>query len=93
MEARHYLAFFRLRRWLENHLVPGLPPAAAGSRDLPALRLSHRNVDAVRRAYLCLLAAAGCPVSPNLRFEFRPVAESLEPMRACGPDLVRAEVA
>lgn len=53
LERRHYLAFYRLRRWLEAHVVAevrGTP--GDGGVDLP-LRLDFYCVEAVRRGCLC----------------------------------------
>ena len=55
MEGRHYLAFFRLRRWLENHIqVTARPNSAAPSRHVP-LALNNFCLEAIRSR--CVLAA------------------------------------
>ena len=77
LENRHYLAFFRLRRFLENHLVASVRvcPAAA-ERTLP-VRLDHYCVEAIRRVCLCAsLGYGSILLAPKLRFEFRPEAVS-----------------
>lgn len=75
MERRHYLAFFRLRRWLENQVVVEVRecPAAEG-RSLP-VRLDHYCVEAIRRVGLCASLGRGAVLlAPRLQFKFRPVA-------------------
>lgn len=78
LENRHYLAFFRLRRFLENHLVAsvrGCP--AAQERTLP-VRLDHYCVEAIRRVCLCASLGYGSVLlAPKLRFEFRTEGLSL----------------
>ena len=73
MERRHYLAFFRLRRWLENQLVAEVricPAAAAG--EVP-VKLDHYCVEAIRRSCLCAsLSRVAVMLVPRLRFAFRP---------------------
>jgi hypothetical protein len=71
MEQRHYLAFFRIRRWLENHLVA----AVRTSPDAPAhhvpVALNFYCVEAIRRATLCAAGRQAALVSPRLSFGFR----------------------
>lgn len=53
LERRHYVAFYRLRRWLEAHVVAEVTaPPGKGQVSLP-LRLGFYCVEAVRRACLC----------------------------------------
>ncbi len=73
MEQRHYLAFFRIRRWLENNIVvsvvcsPGTGPHQAN------LKLDHYCVEALRRSSLCAALRNGAVLDrPNLSFLFRP---------------------
>ena len=75
MEGRHYLAFFRIRRWLENHLMAVARVCPAGeTREVP-VRLNHYCVEAVRRACLCASLGRGSVLLvPRLGFVFRPVA-------------------
>lgn len=89
MENRHYLAFYRIRRWLENQLVATVRrcPAAA-ERTLP-VKLDHYCVEAVRRVCLCAsLGYGSILIAPRLRFEFREVAA-----RANGPAVAVEAVA
>lgn len=73
MEGRHYLAFFRIRRWMENHLVAVARVCPAGeAREMP-VRLNHYCVEAVRRACLCASLGRGSVLLvPRLGFVFRP---------------------
>ena len=73
MENRHYLAFFRLRRFLENHLVASVRVCpAAEERTLP-VKLDHYCVEAIRRVCLCASLGYGAILlAPKLRFGFRP---------------------
>ena len=75
LENRHYLAFFRIRRWLENHLVASVRICpAAEERALP-VKLDHYCVEAIRRVCLCAsLGYGSILLAPKLRFAFRPVA-------------------
>lgn len=77
MENRHYLAFFRIRRWLENHVAAAVQicPAAA-PRELP-VKLDHYCVEAIRRVCLCAsLGYRSIMLAPRLKFVFRPVAQA-----------------
>jgi hypothetical protein len=71
MERRHYLAFFRIRRWLENHLA-GVRRSADGLQvQRVPVRLDHYCVEAVRRVSLCTaLMRADSVASTRLEFEF-----------------------
>ena len=73
MERRHYLAFFRLRRWLENQVVAEVRVCpAAEIRSLP-VRLDHYCVEAIRRVSLCASLGRGAVLlAPRLQFRFRP---------------------
>lgn len=77
MEGGHYLAFFRIRRWLENHLVAAVRPAAGGALHFVPVKLDFYCAVAIRRACLCgaLGQAAGWE-APVLEFRFRPLAPS-----------------
>jgi hypothetical protein len=54
MEQRHYLAFFRMRRWLENHLLAGVSICPEAKPQFVPVKLDHYCVEAIRRASLCL---------------------------------------
>jgi hypothetical protein len=74
MEQRHYLAFFRMRRWLENHLVASLSICPEAKPQLVPVKLDHYCVEAIRRACLCVALRRGCALlAPRLRFTFREV--------------------
>ena len=74
MEGRHYLAFFRLRRWLETQMVARVRACPAAAADEVAVRLDHYCVEAVRRACLCASLARGTVrLVPRLEFAFRAV--------------------
>jgi hypothetical protein len=73
MEARHYLAFFRLRRWLENHLVAEVRVCPAAAPQWVSVKLNHYCVEALRRLCLCKALGEGSVLlAPRLRFDFRP---------------------
>ncbi|HWH69134.1 MAG TPA: hypothetical protein VNT26_07100 [Candidatus Sulfotelmatobacter sp.] len=76
LERHYYLLFYRLRRWLENHIVaeiqadPALPPTR-----IP-LRLASYCVEPLRRQCLCSALSQGIPLpSPKLTFTFVPIVE------------------
>jgi hypothetical protein len=76
MEARHYLTFFRLRRWFENHLVAMVSSCPASTPQEVPVRLEHYCVEAVRRACLCAGLGKGVVLlAPRVRFAFRPPPE------------------
>ena len=72
MEQRHYLAFFRIRRWLEHHLMASVQVCpAAVAHEIP-VRLDHYCVEAIRRVCLCAaLGRSSVVLVPRLRFLFR----------------------
>lgn len=74
MENRHYLVFFRLRRFLENQVeVRITSPSVACPIVLP-LRLDFYCLEAVRRSCLCRAAQSGMRLrKPRLTFEFRAI--------------------
>lgn len=72
MERRHYLAFFRIRRWLENHVVAAVQCHPAKAPVMVSLRLDHYCVEAIRRVCLCAGLDGGHALqSPRLQFQFR----------------------
>ncbi|MGH7936609.1 MAG: hypothetical protein ACREF8_06340 [Chthoniobacterales bacterium] len=76
LEERHYLAFFRIRRWLENHLIAGVQPCQAAEPRLRPVKVDHFCIEAIRRASLCAVLSEGLILfAPRLRFLFRPVEE------------------
>lgn len=76
MEGRHYLAFFRLRRWLENHIAviarlrPGVP-----DRSVP-LTLDNFCLEAIRSRCVLMARRPGEPLlGAKVSFSFKPVAK------------------
>lgn len=85
LEARHYLAFFRLRRWLENHLLAAVRICPAAEPQHVPVKLDHYCVEAVRRVCLCAALGRGSVLlAPRLRFVFR----TLAPLSAQRPELI-----
>jgi hypothetical protein len=90
MEQRHYLAFFRMRRWLENHLVAGVSICPEAKPQLVPVKLDHYCVEAIRRACLCAALRRGCVLlAPRLRFAFR--EGELSPVRHRSQELTFKE--
>ena len=80
MENRHYLALFRIRRWLENNIIASVSVSSTQKPELVQLKLDHYCVEAVRRVCLCATLAKGAGLfSPKLRFVFLPEEVQLEP--------------
>lgn len=74
MEQRHYLAFFRLRRWLENHLVALVRVCPASEPIRVPVKLNFYCVEAIRRFCLCAALGRGAVLlAPRLVFEFHGV--------------------
>jgi hypothetical protein len=71
LEHRHYLAFYRLRRWCERHIAGELTYEGQ-SLQIPApLRLDFYCVEAVRRALMCSAISSGNGVCNRPRLEFK----------------------
>jgi hypothetical protein len=71
MERRHYLAFFRIRRWLENHLVARVRICPAAEDRTVRVKLDHYCVEAIRRVALCAgLGGDAILLAPRLQFAF-----------------------
>lgn len=91
MEQRHYLAFFRIRRWLENHLLAGVRICPAANEHFVAVKLTHYCVEAIRRVCLCAALGTGSVLlAPRLRFIFRPEPPVGSPNSKGVPVAVRA---
>ena len=74
MEQRHYLAFFRLRRWLENHLVASVQLCPAAEPHLTSVRFDRYCVEAIRRVCLCsALGRGSVMIAPRVRFLFQDI--------------------
>ncbi len=75
LEQRHYLAFFRIRRWLENHLVAAVRICPAAEPQFVPVKLDHYCVEAVRRVCLCAALGRGAVLlAPRLQFGFQRLA-------------------
>ncbi|HYG35260.1 MAG TPA: hypothetical protein VEC99_10775 [Clostridia bacterium] len=79
LEPRHYLIFYRLRRWLENQIVVQV---RSGTGTAPAvvvpLRLNFYCIEAVRRFCLCAALERGASFkTPRLTFAFAPINKEL----------------
>ncbi|HOB31417.1 MAG TPA: hypothetical protein PKH32_00910 [Verrucomicrobiota bacterium] len=73
LEQGHYLAFYRLRRWLENHVVAELANTAGEVVARVRLRLDFYCLEPIRRACLCgALQVASSSAASRLRFAFVP---------------------
>lgn len=82
MEQRHYLAFFRIRRWLENHIVARVVLSSQAGEKQVRLKLDHYCVEAIRRSSLCVALQTGGVIDrPRLRFCFRQTQVPQEPRR------------
>jgi hypothetical protein len=76
MEERHYLSFYRLRRWLENHIEVNVRVRRGELDRTTALRLDRYCIEAVR--FQCLQSAIkpGEPLlAPKVHFYFRAAQE------------------
>lgn len=74
MEERHYLAFYRLRRWLQNHIEVNVRLRVDDSGRTVGLKLERYCVEAIRHQCLHAGRAQGEPVkTPRVTFAFRSV--------------------
>lgn len=75
MERRHYVALFRIRRWLENHLLAEVRSQPNAVPVPVPVKLAHYCVEAIRRTCLCAgVTGSEALLSPRLGFVFRSVA-------------------
>ncbi len=75
MEQRHYLAFFRIRRWMENHLLAAVRICPAAEGHSVPVKLDHYCVEAIRRVSLCAaLGRSAVMIAPRLEFLYRSAA-------------------
>ena len=78
METRHYLAFFRLRRWLENQVEAAVRVCPAADARAVPVKLDHFCVEAIRRVCLCASLGRGAVLlAPRLGFRFRAAAAAV----------------
>jgi hypothetical protein len=83
MEDRHYLSFYRLRRWLENQIQVCISSSDADNeaiRIIP-LRLNRYCLEAVRgQCFQTALAYSPSNGIPRVRFVFQPlVTPAIQP--------------
>ncbi len=72
MEERHYLAFYRLRRWLENQIEACIRLRRGTPEKIVPLKIERYCLEAVRSCCLERVRGAGEPVlSAKVRFCFR----------------------
>jgi hypothetical protein len=72
LEMRHYLAFYRLRAWLRNHLVAAVSPDPGVAPQLVPIRLTYYCVEAIQRDCLCSALVSGkALIAPRMQFTFR----------------------
>ena len=75
MEERHYLTFYRLRRWLENH-IQVLVLSSGDFEQETALKLDRYCIEAVRSHCLQSVLKPGEPLlAPKVQFLFRSMAQ------------------
>ena len=90
MEQRHYLAFYRLRRWLENQMVAEILSPQSDEMTRVPVRLDFYCVEAVRRLCLCAAFQQNAASSmPRLRFRFIPLSQPYSSCPIESFDLVR----
>lgn len=78
LEQRQYLAFYRLRRWLENHLIAEVKSCQAAESRTVRVKLDHYCVEAIRRVALCAgLAPGSVLLAPRVQFSFVPVYSAI----------------
>jgi len=72
MEANHYLAFYRLRRWLENHIEAQVRLCRGRPETTVSLKLDRFCLEAVRSQCLRAALQPGQPLlAPRVRFALR----------------------
>ena len=72
MEPAHYLAFYRLRRWLENHIEANVRVCRGRPEAVVGVRLDRFCPEALR--FQCLKAALApgqMLLAPRVQFRFR----------------------
>ncbi|MBA4136116.1 MAG: hypothetical protein C0518_02225 [Opitutus sp.] len=72
LDGRHYLAFYRVRRWVQRRIVAQVRPDRTApwiTRELP---LDAARLDELVNSCLASLDLAG-PALPRVRFTFRPI--------------------
>lgn len=81
LEQAYYLEFFRLRRWLENHIQARVTSVRGGSGHIVPIRLDFFCVEAIR--YYCLARTSRHQPfsSPRVHFAFRPAEATVHPLQ------------
>jgi len=73
LEEKHYLAFYRLRRWLENHLRVSIRPRRDYPIQIVPLKLNRYCLEAI--SFQCLQAVQAelrpLLLAPKVEFSFR----------------------
>jgi hypothetical protein len=85
LEERHYLGFYRLRKWLEGHIEVRVRICRGGPERSAALVLDNYCLEAVRsRCLRAALQPGEMSMLPRVRFAFVPVpAADLAPRTGC----------
>ena len=72
MEARHYVAFYRLRRWIENHIYARVRLTAQSEERLVEVSLNRYCIEAIRSGAVLRARQPDEPLlGARVRFEFR----------------------
>lgn len=87
LEPRHYLAVYRLRRWLESHLEATVRTREGAPEQIVPLKLERYCLEAVRGLALRIVADELKPEDrPHVRFQFRADAGESCPVGQCCAD-------
>jgi hypothetical protein len=79
MEERHYLSFYRLRRWFENQIEASVRIVRGTPERMVALKLNWYCLEAIRFQCLQAVRRPDEPVlAPRVRFEFRKVLSVID---------------
>jgi hypothetical protein len=84
LEPRHYLAFYRLRAWLANHLVAEVRMCPAAEPKFVPVRVTFYCFEAVRRSCLCAALGTGSAlISPRVRLAFCAIVSTAQAGSRC----------
>jgi hypothetical protein len=84
MEQRHYLAFYRLRHWLQNEIQVNVRVRRGELERTCKLKLDCYCIEAVRCQSLRAVLGLNEPVlAPKVSFAFAPLVESGVSCREC----------
>lgn len=82
MEERHYLSLYRLRRWLENHLLLSIRPPGGTREHTVPVKLDRYCPEAVRaRCLYCGLSRGELTGAGRAFFIFRPRSTRAVPVQ------------